>query len=328
MHTQEQTEAKNRAPLGEHLRRLGVPALAIAFIFLFSSFLQGVLVALVSALAPHLTDAAWFRWAVSLVPMYAVAMPLSMLLFRAVPGQAPDKKALSPEGFFGATCLCFAMVFAGNWIGSLVNFVIGALRGEPPVNQNAALAMASPLWANLLFGGILAPVMEEVFYRKAVLDRLRVYGDLPALLMSSLVFGLIHGNFYQFFYAALSGFVLGYLYLRTGKLRYPVGVHMAVNLVGSVYTAEMLKRIDPSTALADPVGAFASDPLGALMLLGYQLLIPLTCVGAVITLVRLRGKVILRRGSLPMTSRDWRDAILLNPGVWLLAFVILLLFLA
>ena len=143
MHTQEQTEAKDRAPLGEHLRRLGIPALAIAFIFLSSSLLQGGLVALVSALAPRLTDAAWFRWAVSLVPMYAVAMPLSMLLFRAVPGQAPDKKELSPVGFFGATCLCFALVFAGNWIGSLVNLVIGALRGEPPVNQNAALAVAS-----------------------------------------------------------------------------------------------------------------------------------------------------------------------------------------
>ena len=328
MHTQEQPEAKNRAPLAEHIRRLGIPALAIAFIFLSSSLLQTILGALVSRFAPHLTDAPWFAWAVSLIPMYAVAMPLSLLLFRTVPGQAPQKASVSSAGFFGAVCLCFALVFAGNWIGSLVNLVIGALRGEPPVNQNAALAMSSPFWANLLFGGILAPVMEEVFYRKAVLDRLRVYGDLPALLISSLVFGLIHGNFYQFFYAALSGFVLGYLYLRTGKLRYPIGGHMAVNLVGSVYTAEMLKRIDPNSAFADPMGAFSADPVGALMLLGYELLIPVTCIGAVIALWRVRGKVILARGEISMSAKDWRGAILLNPGVWLLAFVILLLFLA
>jgi membrane protease YdiL (CAAX protease family) len=312
----------------EHLRRLGIPALAIAFIFLFSSLIQTVLVAAVSSVAPQITDEGWFSWAASLIPMYAVAMPFSMLLFRSVPGQAPQKGTLSAKGFLGATCLCFALVFAGNWIGSLVNFVIGALRGEPPVNQNAAMALESPLWANLLFGGILAPVMEEVFYRKAVLDRLRVYGDLPALLISSLVFGLIHGNFYQFFYAALSGFVLGYLYLRTGKLRYSIGVHMAVNLVGSVYTAEMLKRIDPNVVLADLAGAFSADPVGALMLLGYELLIPVTCIGAIVTLWRMRGRVTLARGEISMTSKDWRGAILLNPGVWLLAFVILLLFLA
>jgi membrane protease YdiL (CAAX protease family) len=287
-----------------------------------------VLVAAVSSVAPQITDEGWFSWAASLIPMYAVAMPLSLLLFRAVSGQAPQKGALTAKGFLGATCLCFALVFAGNWIGSLVNFVIGALRGEPPVNQNAAMALESPLWANLLFGGILAPVMEEVFYRKAVLDRLRVYGDLPALLISSLVFGLIHGNFYQFFYAALSGFVLGYLYLRTGKLRYSIGVHMAVNLVGSVYTAEMLKRIDPNVALSDLAGAFSADPVGALMLLGYELLIPVTCIGAIVTLWRMRGRVTLARGEISMTSKDWRGAILLNPGVWLLAFVILLLFLA
>ena len=71
----------------------------------------------------------------------------------------------------------------------------------------------------------------------------------PAL---ALLFGAFHLNLHQFFYAFLIGLVLGYVYLRTGKLRWAVSLHAAINFLGSVLVPilyrEMLPLVDALTA--------------------------------------------------------------------------------
>ena len=49
-----------------------------------------------------------------------------------------------------------------------------------------------------------------------------------------MIFGLCHGNFYQFFYAFGIGLVFGYIYTRTGRIRYTIVLHMIINFLGSV----------------------------------------------------------------------------------------------
>ena len=48
-------------------------------------------------------------------------------------------------------------------------------------------------------------------FRKLIIDRMSIYGDKLAIIVSSIAFGLFHGNFYQIFYATLIGFILGYV---------------------------------------------------------------------------------------------------------------------
>ena len=315
-----------RRHLGGDVLQIGMPMLAVAFIFLFSTLLQSVVILLVSSFAPHLADADWYVWTVSMVPMYAVAMPLSLLLYRPSRSEPPPKRSMPFPIWLGTLSLCFALTYVGNWVGILVNTVIGILTGEPPVNDLANLTVESPLWANLLFGGILAPIMEEVFYRKMMIDRLRRYGDLPAILLSGVIFGLIHGNFSQFFYAALSGIVLGYVYLKTGKLRYTVGLHMAINLVGSVYSVEMLKKLDLDLLASDPLNALLLDFGGIAMYTSYMVFVAAVLISAPFAVFFLRKYIHLRKASDPLTASQWIRVLVLNPGAWILALVIALLF--
>ena len=312
--------------MGAHIRRIGFPFLAVAFIFHFTLILQALIVRLVSACAPHLADANWYPWVISMVPMYAVSMPLSLLIYRIVPGQSPQKRSISLPVWLGLLSICFALTYLGNWIGIVVNTVIGTVTGNPPVNDLAEMATDSPLWANLLFGGILAPVMEEIFYRKMMIDRLGVYGDLPAILISGLVFGLIHGNFSQFFYAAIIGVVLGYVYIKTGKIRYTVALHMAINLVGSVYSVEMIKKLDLELLATNPLKSFLVDFGGIAMYASYGVFMLAVLVTAPIALILLRKYIHLRRAASPLTAAEWSRALLINPGTWVLAFEVGFLF--
>lgn len=63
----------------------------------------------------------------------------------------------------------------------------------------------------IIYTCIIAPVFEEFLYRGAVLRSFEKYGRRFAIVVSAMLFGLMHGNFYQIFMAAGIGLILGYL---------------------------------------------------------------------------------------------------------------------
>ena len=46
------------------------------------------------------------------------------------------------------------------------------------------------------------------------------------MLFSGLMFGLFHGNLNQFVYAFVLGLCFGFIYVKTGNIRYTIGLHM------------------------------------------------------------------------------------------------------
>lgn len=95
---------------------------------------------------------------------------------------------------------------------------------------------------SLIFVVILAPVFEELLFRKFLIDRIYGYGELPAILLSGLMFGLYHGNFQQFVYATTLGMIFAYVYLRTGRIGYTMILHALVNSIGSLVAGGLLRQ--------------------------------------------------------------------------------------
>ena len=313
---------------GEKLR-VAVPAAAIAFIFLATVLLQLLLGVIIGILAPSLADQAWFSLVFSSIPMYTVAMPLSLLLYRLIPQTSTverQNKKLGFLAFLGMIALCFALTFVGSIVSNIVTSLIGALTGEIPEYDLQEITVNSPLWANLLFIGILAPIMEEIFYRKLIIDRLLPFGDLPAVLLSGIAFGLLHGNFYQFFYAAAIGILFGYLYIYTGKLRYTVLLHMIVNLIGGVYAPAMLKMMDLEALESGSFEGILQNLIPLAMMLGYYAFLGACLVGTPIALVLLWKHIKFRKAEAPLTKKEWCRVLLINPGIWFFAAVTVLMF--
>ena len=92
---------------------------------------------------------------------------------------------------------------------------------------------------------IFNPVMEEVLFRKLVLDRLLILGEVPAIIISSIMFGLPHlysqGLPHMFSTFAI-GLVWAYVRVKTGKLWPCMGLHMMFNLYGCYFALFMAQR--------------------------------------------------------------------------------------
>lgn len=301
-------------------------AFGISFIVLFTSVCQFILSGVIASYAPQLMDRDWYLTVMSTAPMYAIAMPLSLFLFLIGKAEPPKPKKLSPLVWSGLLAICFALTCAGNVMGNIVNTVIGAITGEIPTNEIGELTANTPFWANLLFCGILAPILEEIFYRKLVIDRLRRYGDLFAVLASGLLFGLIHGNFSQFFYATFAGLLFGYIYLNTGRLRYTVALHMAVNLMGGVFSTELYKLLDLNTWDGNLIQLILEHQTAVLLFLGYLLFMLVCIIAAPIALALLWKYIRFRKPKTKLSRKDAARVFLLNPPVWLLCAVVILLF--
>jgi len=76
---------------------------------------------------------------------------------------------------------------------------------------------------------LIAPITEEFVFRRAILKALSPYGARIAIIISALLFGIIHANLEQIPSAFLAGILLGYVTVRTGTIYYAIILHIINN---------------------------------------------------------------------------------------------------
>ena len=114
-----------------------------------------------------------------------------------------------------------------------------------------------------------------MIFRKLLIDRVVKYGEFVAILTSGLMFGLFHGNFSQAIFAMGLGMFFSFIYIRTGKIGYPILLHMIINLSTSVVTVFLTQKLDLEAitrmSAMDPTSAEAQAILFQVLpnLLGY-----------------------------------------------------------
>lgn len=182
--------------------------------------------------------------------MYAVGFPVCYFFCRGMERSVPVKKIKWGAGRLAAAFLiCLGVLYVGNLIGQMMIAVVSILSGKPMTNQLwQILRNVNPL---LVFCAtvLVAPVVEELLFRKLLIDRTVRYGQGISIVLSGTVFGLAHGNFYQFFYACAVGMVFAFVYIKTGRLRYTIGFHMIINFLGSILPMVMLKGLSSNAII-------------------------------------------------------------------------------
>jgi len=235
-------------------------------------------------------------WLGSIGPLYVVAIPVGLLIMRKLPVQKPEDNPLGKKNFLVFLPICFCLMYGGNIIGTLLSFVLSGGMAE---NALMDYIMDNSL-LKILVMVILAPLLEEYICRKQVIDRTRQYGEKIAVFLSALVFGLLHQNLFQFFYAFALGLVFAYIYIRTGRLRYSVLLHGIVNFMGSVIApwvlskmnVEALDGIDPNAPMEELMAVYGEILPGLAIGVGYVLLlIGLSITGLVLLIIKCKQLV-------------------------------------
>lgn len=285
---------------------------------------------IVSKTAPELFDNVNILLIYSMMITYIVGMPLIYLMVRKMPVVEPEKHKMSAGQFVLSAIMCFSLMYCSNLVGTIITTVIGLIKGSP-VETNAAsqMAMDANMGLTFFFMVLCAPIVEEFVFRKLIVDRTLKYGQGVAIVTSGLMFGLFHGNLSQFVYAFALGMFFAFIYIRTGKLKVTIGLHMIVNFMGGIVSVLVLKMLTNSglydmmsedydpMAFADYVmsGEGTQAMAALLVLLVYAGIVFCIVVTGIILFIVFRKKFALKQGEVTLEKGKRFKTIILNPGM-------------
>ena len=292
-------EASVSKILRRHCSRIALAC----FVFLMAAIVAQFVVALVLGfVAPDLLLKSWFLTGMSSVCLYVLGFPLFLLVLPKAPAELPEKEKLGGVGeFFACLLMAMGILYPFNFLSSWLTQVLGGLLGAGGSSLLDTYLGNMDLWAVALFAVILSPVMEELIFRKLIMDRLRTIDRSAAILFSALVFGLFHGNLGQFFYAFGVGLLFGAIYARTGRLRYTILLHILVNAIGSLVPMVLLRDVDEAGLLellrrgTEAMPELVQNLPGLLSMGAFYLVILCCTVAGIILLLRRLPRLSLRR---------------------------------
>ena len=134
------------------------------------------------------------------------------------------EKKVKVTDYFPVVYLGIGMAVALNMLIFLFN-----LNGDT-ADLNIYLAILS--------SGIIGPILEEMLFRYVFLNRLRnFFTTRNAILLSSLVFALLHGNIITMIYAFIMGFIFAYVYVKYDNIKVSIMCHIGANTIVSFLTS-------------------------------------------------------------------------------------------
>lgn len=234
--------------------------------FLYYLFLYPV-IALMSLL-PEANVTVYYavQWLLNDIIVYLIPGISAYLLFRndlktlgAYRQHSTYLPALSMPLTFCA--LCFAGSIAtllSNFIAGILDTLFGtgeisdAMSGMLP--QNGSLSTFIVL---IITASIIAPICEELIFRRLLLLPLRKFGDGFAIVITSLIFGFTHGNFDQLPYAFTVGLLLGLLAVNSNSVKPSMVLHALNNLLVTLgsYSTAVLGENEITLGLENGIGA-------------------------------------------------------------------------
>ena len=139
-----------------------------------------------------------------------IAFPVYLFISRKAETNTPEKKSMKFKEFISTICIMYTAAIAGSLIGQFVNSLLSSSTGKAS-DANLDVIFENSFMFAAFFSVIIAPVIEELVFRKILIDKLHVYSKKYALIISGLSFGLMHGNLEQLFYTFLLGMLFAFV---------------------------------------------------------------------------------------------------------------------
>lgn len=181
-----------------------------------------------------------------------------------------QKATWSPVSATYLLCSVVAMLSGGFVIAWLMSM----MDGIPNIMEQTFDILQSG-WGGIIAIAIVGPLLEELLFRGAITKALlQQYNPAKAILISALLFGVLHINPAQIIPAFLAGILLAWTYYKTASLIPCILMHVVHNSL-SVYLSFKFPE-------ADNMNELVGSTTYLMMMLGAALL----CVATILVMRR------------------------------------------
>ncbi len=167
----------------------------------------------------------------------ALTIIIFMVFYKIIKVPLSEAVRLNNSGFNSYTSsaiLGFLGQYATLFMVNLLLLTVLPMEWLDALTEtNSAILTGNPVSA-FVYSVIMAPVLEELLCRGLILSSLqKAMPKWPAIIISSLIFGVLHGNPLGIIYASAFGILLGWVYTKYNSLIPAIITHMAFNLTSN-----------------------------------------------------------------------------------------------
>ncbi|WP_299525935.1 CPBP family intramembrane glutamic endopeptidase [uncultured Methanobrevibacter sp.] len=293
--------------------KIGFNYFALGIIIVVLNIIIGLII---NAIDPRILSNQTLMTFFSAIWTYLLPLPIFIYIMRKTESKTLEKHNMNIKTFIICISITMFLMWIGNMMGVVITAGIGSLIQHDVVNPVNEVINNSGLIANLIIITLIAPIFEELIFRKLLIDRTIKYGGTISVLLSALLFAFFHGNLSQFFYAFLLGGFFAIIYIKTGQIKYTIGLHMIINFIGSVVSLFV------SQPLMDLANGSVLSPTSTVGVLLYILItLGLTFMGLIYS-IKYFDKSKFDGSEKEIILKNPVDTILLNPGI--ICFILLM----
>lgn len=293
--------------------KIGFNYFTLGIIVLVLNLFIGLFISIIN---PNLLSNQTMMTFFSAIWTYLLPLPIFIYIMRKTEAKTLEKHKMTVKTFVICISITMFLMWIGNIMGVIITSGIGSLIQHEVANPINDVINNSGLVANLIIITTIAPIFEELIFRKLLIDRTIKYGGTISVLLSGLLFAFFHGNLNQFFYAFLLGGFFAIIYIKTGQIKYTIGLHMIINFIGSVVSLFV------SQPLMDLANGSVISPTSTFGVILYILItLGLTVMGLIYS-IKYFDKSRFDGSEKEIILKNPVSTILLNPGI--ICFILLM----
>ena len=177
---------------------------------------------------------------IQIVIMFAIPLLMySLLMKKNIKESLKDcgLKKISSKMVAISIILGFVLYFINSFVADAFASIIALFGYESLPTATSSLTLNYGfLFKELILSCVLPGICEEFLHRGIMLHANKKFANTRfCLIISSLLFGLTHLNIRQFFYAAILGFLMGYVTLVADSIVPSIIIHFMNNFLSTYF---------------------------------------------------------------------------------------------
>lgn len=163
---------------------------------------------------------------------FILLIPIAVILFRRKVSWVELGLRRFDQNLLGLGCGLLVGVYAVVLVNNIIMLLLGVVTQADVLSEILGEIEAPYLFAFVT--AVVAPVTEELFFRGFLFQGLREkHGWVRALVISSIIFSLFHGQVATLIPTFLLGALFAYMYQRTESVFPGMILHFIVNAMGA-----------------------------------------------------------------------------------------------
>lgn len=130
---------------------------------------------------------------------------------------------------FPLILIALTVSFTADYLTEIIqsSFSLFGIKNNVTLSTESTTAIENVL--NIVAVSVTPALVEEFLFRGILLGKLKYFGNSFALIMSSILFALMHGNIIQIPFAFIVGLSLAFITIKTNSILPGIIVHFLVN---------------------------------------------------------------------------------------------------